>query len=299
MQNFSVPGEKRETAGEILRFWRQQNRISQLDLALDVGVSAKHISFVETGKSRPSRSLILKLANTLKLPFRYRNALLAAAGYAAEFGEESFDGPKMEIVRQALERLLTNHEPYPAFVVNKGYKILMINSGFERIVAFYLGEEALDRYDNVYRMTFAEDGLRPYIENWPLIEHFMLGRLWEEMVSSQHGGLFALYAEISQMCAGGDRLQVRIDDRLPVMSLTLKKDATRTSFFTTIATLGTPLDLTTQELRIELLFPSDEETKGFFPSSPPGRHPKDRDPQGKARSRSGRLDNPASADLPR
>jgi len=268
VQKGTVSDRRRETAGEMLRAWRKQNRIRQLDLALDVGVSAKHLSVVETGRSRPSRGLVLKLADRMKLPFRYRNAMLAAAGYAAEFGEEPFDGRRMEIVRQALERLLTKHEPYPAFVVNKGYRILMTNSGFDRIVAFYLGKEALRRHDNVYRLTFAEDGLRPYVENWPLIEHFMLGRLWEEMVASRHGELSALYAEISRMRAGGDLAHLRVDDRLPVMSLTLEKGSTRTSFFTTIATLGTPLDLTTQELRIELLFPSDAETKGFFLSAP-------------------------------
>lgn len=240
-------------------------KISQLDLALDVGVSSKHLSFVETGKSRPSRALILKMAQSLKLPLRHRNAVLKAAGYASEFGEEPFDGQKMEIVRLALRRMLENHEPYPAFVVDSGYKILMTNSGFDQVVKFYLGENGLNKYDNAYRLTFAEDGLRQYIKEWPMIEHFMLGRLWEEMVATQNDALFALYDEISKLSSNKAPIDVQMDHNLPFMSLTLVKDSMKASFFTTITTLGTPLDLTTQELRIESLFPIDEETKRLFP----------------------------------
>ena len=265
MQNLMIKRKKNESAGDILRFWRKLNRISQLDLALEVGVSAKHLSFVETGRSVPSRNLVLKMAQTLKLPLRHRNAFLKSAGYAAEFGEEPFDGKKMNIVRQALRRMLEKHEPYPALVVNTSYKILMTNSGYDQIVRFYLGEKALTKFDNVYRMTFAADGLRQYIKDWPVIEHFMLGRLWEEVVSTQNAELAALYEDVSRLRSSEAPLNLAIDTNLPIMSLTLEKKPLKTSFFTTITTLGTPLDLTTQELRIESLFPADEETKNTFP----------------------------------
>ncbi|MBI9086138.1 MAG: helix-turn-helix transcriptional regulator [Desulfobacterales bacterium] len=265
MQNLVKMINKNESAGDCLRFWRKLKRISQLDLALDVGVSSKHLSFVETGKSQPSRDLILKMAHSLNLPLRHRNAFLKTAGYASEFGEEPFSGQKMEIVRQALRSMLEKHEPYPAFVVNMGYKILMTNSGFEQIVKFYVGENALNKFDNAYRITFAEDGLRQYIRNWPVIEHFMLGRLWDEAVSTQNHELFVLYEEISQLRTSENPIDFQIDNTLPVMELTLEKDSMRAAFFTTITTLGTPLNLTTQELRIESLFPADEETKEMFP----------------------------------
>ena len=251
--------------GDILRFWRKLNRISQLDLALEVGVSSRHLSFVETGKSQPSRNLILKMAHALKLPLRHRNAFLKAAGYASEFGEEQFDSQKMEMVRQALRRMLKRHEPYPALVVNTAYKILMKNSGFDQIVKFFLGENGPEKYDNVYRLTFAEDGLRQYIEDWPVIEHFMLSRLWEEVVTTQNDELFALYEDISHLRTSEDPIDFQIDNNLPIMSLTLEKESMKASFFTTITTLGTPLDLTNQDLRIESLFPADEETKKMFP----------------------------------
>ncbi len=260
--------KKSESAGDMLCSWRKLNRMSQMDLALDVGVSAKHLSFVETGRSRPSRSLILKLAHSLKLPLRHRNAVLTAAGYAPVFGQEPLDGQKMVIIRQALQRMIEKHEPYPAFVINTAYKILMTNSGFDKIIEYFLGENALEKYDNVYRMTFAKDGLRQYIQDWPVIEHFMLGRLREEVISTQNDELFSLYEDISQLVAGNEPANFGIEHSIPIMNLTLIKDTIKASFFTTITTLGTPLDLTAQELRVESLFPADDETKRLLA---PGR----------------------------
>jgi len=254
-----------ESVGDLLRFWRQLHKISQMDLALDVGVSTKHLSFVETGKSRPSRNLVLKIAQALKLPLRHRNTFLMAAGYASEFGEAPFDGQKMEIVRQALHRMIEKHEPYPAFVINTGYRILMKNSGFDQIVKLFAGEHALKTYDNVYRLLFAEDGLRPYVKDWSTIEHFLVGRLWEEAASTQNGDLIDLYHHISQLRTGQAPVGLHVDTDLPILSLTLEKQSVKASFFSTVTTLGTPLDLTTQEIRIESLFPADEKTKQMFP----------------------------------
>jgi transcriptional regulator with XRE-family HTH domain len=266
VQNLMGITKKNELAGDFLRFWRNFNRMSQMDLALEIGVSTKHLSFVETGRSKPSRNLVLKMAHSLKLPLRHRNAFLKAAGYASEFGEEPFNGEKMQIVRQALKRMLEKHEPYPAFVVNAAYKILMTNSGYEQMIKFLVGEHALKKYDNVYYLTFAEDGLRPYIKDWAGIEQFMLNRLWDEAASTQNSELFSLYEEISRLRTSEDPMDFQVDDDLPIMSLTFEKDDMKASFFTTITTLGTPLDLTTQELRIESLFPADENTKKLFPS---------------------------------
>jgi len=264
MQNM-MELRKNASAGDLLRFWRRFNRMSQLDLALEVGVSTKHLSFVETGRSQPSRNLILKMAHSLKLPLRHRNGILKAAGYASEFGEEPFNGEKMEIIRQALQRMLEKHEPYPAFVVNAAYDILMTNSGYEQMIKFLVGEYARQKYRNVYHLTFAEDGLRPYVKDWPGIERFLLIRLWNEAVSTQNSELFSLYKDVSRLRSSSkDPLDVQVDDNLPVMSLTFEKDAIKASFFTTVTTLGTPLDLTTQEIRIESFFPADEETRKRF-----------------------------------
>ena len=261
-----LESKQNESVGDILRSWRQLKRISQMDLALDVGISSRHLSFVETGKSQPSRDLILRIAQTLKLPLRHRNAFLNAAGYAAEYSEESFNGQKMEMVRQALQRMIEAHEPYPAFVVNAGYNILMTNSGFDLMMNFFFGGDSVNGENNVYRIIFAENGLRQYIQNWEVVEHFMLTRLWDEVISTQNSELIALYNDISKLRSGKQPLEIQHDNNLPILSLSLEKDSATVSFFTTITTLGTPLDLTTQELRIEALFPADEETKQLFHS---------------------------------
>lgn len=253
-----------ESVGEMLRFWRQLSRKSQMDLALDVDISPRHLSFVETGKSNPSRDLVSKIAHSLKMPFRHRNAFLLAAGYAPEFEEQPFDGQKMEIVRGALRRMLEKHEPYPAFVVNTAYKILMRNSGYDKIVKFYAGENALKKYDNAIRILFSEDGLRNYVKGWPAVEQFLLARLWEEVVTTQNAELIALYKEMLQLKNGNAPIDFQMDSNLPIMNLVLEKKSKKACFFTMITTLGTPLDLTTQELRLEFLFPSDKETKEWF-----------------------------------
>ena len=140
----------------------------------------------------------------------------------------------------------------------------MTNPGYERMIKSLVGEHALKKYDNVYRLTFAEDGLRPYIKDWPRIEQFMLNRLLDEAASTQNRELFSLYKEVSRPRSSENQVDFQTDDNLPIMSLTFEKDAIKASFFTTITTLGTPLDLTTQELRIESLFPADENTKELF-----------------------------------
>jgi transcriptional regulator with XRE-family HTH domain len=260
MENFAKSENNHDSFGELLRNYRKKSKISQLDLALDIDISTKHLSFVETGRSNPSRSLVLKIASHLNLPYRQQNSLLLAAGYAPAFEELPFDGSKMKTVRNALHRLLDNHNPYPAFIVDPGYNILMTNSGYENFVKYYAGEEALKKYDNAMRIVFADDGLKPYIKDWSVIEQFLLMRLGEEAVSASNTQLAQMYKEFSKNRTSDDTIEFAFDMNLPVMTLVLEKEGKQSSFFTTIATLGTPLDLTTQEIRIELLFPSDEET---------------------------------------
>lgn len=264
MQKSAIAKKKSESVGELLRFWRRLKRISQMDLALDAGVSSRHLSFVETGRSRPSRDLVLKLSRALKLPLRHCNAFLAAAGYASEFSEAPFDGEKMAMVRQALARMLETHNPYPAFVVDTGYRILMANAGFKRLLHFIWGDSPPEVQDNVIRLTFAENGLKNYIRDWPTVQQFILARLWEEVAATQNPDLMALYEEVSTEAGSGLSVPFHPDGNLPIMGLALEKDGITARFFTTLTTLGTPLDQTAQELRIESLFPADEQTKVLF-----------------------------------
>lgn len=266
MVSFLENKKKTESVGDMLRFWRKFHKISQMDLALDAGISSKHLSFVETGRSQPSRNLVLKFADCLKLPLRQRNAFLAAAGFASEFGEEPFDGKKMEMVRSALQRIIAKHEPYPAIVINAAYRILMKNSGYEQIVKTLVGEDVFDKYDNVYHLFFAEDGLKNHVRNRGTVERFMMDRLLSEAAASQDEELIKLYQDISQFAIHDDENSGAMDIDMPIMVLSFEIGSTVANFFTTITTLGTPLDLTTQELRIELLFPADEETRQLFSS---------------------------------
>ncbi len=264
MLNLGHNGGKPNTVGGILRYWRRLKKMSQMELALNANVSSRHLSFVETGKAQPSRNLILRIADSLNLPFRQRNALLRAAGYVSEFRNVSFNAAEMDIVHDALRRMLAKHEPYPAVVVNTAYEILMTNTGFDRIVTWCAGEDALRKYGNIYRLVFAEDGLRPCFEDWPVVERFLRARLLAEVISTQNEDLIALYEDIIATETNEEEPDFQIEQNIPVMSFTLQKGSRQASFFSTITTFGTPLDVTTQELRIESLFPADEATRQLF-----------------------------------
>jgi transcriptional regulator with XRE-family HTH domain len=253
--------------GEILRDWRKKKDLSQLDLSLDVGISAKHLSFVETGRSIPSRELILRISETLKLPKRQYNALLTSAGYAAEFSEEPLESPKFEMIRTALSRMLTQHAPYPAFVINSNYNLLMTNSGYDQIIHHFVDQSVRDKHRNILRITFDPKGLSQYIQNWAIISSFLLKRIWEEAVSTKNERLLDLHDELKKNTPTNEGNMFMIEPLLPVMLLSLKKDQIEADFFTTITTLGTPLDLTSQELRIESLFPANAATEKLFQSS--------------------------------
>ncbi|MDX1959800.1 MAG: hypothetical protein SFU98_14590 [Leptospiraceae bacterium] len=250
--------------GKMLRFWRKTNRLSQMDLAFDIEISPKHLSFLETGKSKPSHNLVLKITDCLRLPLRQRNAFLVAAGFAPVFKEEAFNGKNFLVIREALEHILKKHEPYPAIVVNTSYKILMKNSGYDRVIKLFSNNNSLEKYDNSMRVLFSRDGLHQYINNWSVIEFFLLSRIKEEILSSQNEELISLYSEISKEIKQERPNDFKLNSDLPIITLVFEKKPIRASFFTTIATLGTPLDITTQELRIELFFPSDEKTKELF-----------------------------------
>ncbi|GFK92528.1 hypothetical protein NNJEOMEG_00353 [Fundidesulfovibrio magnetotacticus] len=250
--------------GDTIRLWRKNRKISQMDLALNIDTSARHLSFVETGKSRPSRQLIIRIAESLNMPFRHRNALLTMAGHTLEREPLPFDAESMTTIRQALQRLLDTHEPLPAFVVDSAYNIKMKNSGYARLVASLTGADALKKYTNVYLLTFSEDGLCNRIIDWPRVGRFMLDRLKSEASFHQDARLFSLYNTCNGLFRNTPEVNEPSLNDLPVLPLMFEHKPTPLSFITMITTLGTPLDAATQELRIESLHPSDEATKLLF-----------------------------------
>lgn len=254
------------TVGQALRYWRENHKTSQLELALEANISARHLSFIETGRAKPSRDVLLSLALALKLPLKQQNSLLVSAGYLPEYHHHHLDDPAMAPVRQILQRLLSQHEPYPTLVVSPSYDILLANQGFYRTLAKFLGEAGSRRYQNVYRMFFDPNGLQPYIVDWPFISAFLLRRLRDEALVSHDSALQTLFAQLTGQTPLPHEAKSpkRAEPELPVLCLSLQKDGLRFNFISTITTFGTPLDVLAQELRIEALFPADPQTEALF-----------------------------------
>jgi len=253
-----------EKAGEMLRHWRKIRHLSQMDLALAANVSTRHLSFVETGRARPSDDLILRLAEAMDLSLRHTNTLLVAAGYAPQFTQWSLDDDQTGMVRTALDHILTQHAPYPAVVINREYDILMTNTGFERSITWLTGDnDLITRTGNLYRLIFAADGLWAYCVDWATVREVLLKRLHEESLIYQNPVLADLYAECVDQHPPPDTTRPT-EQHLPVLTVTFQKGAQQLRYFSTVTTFGTAIDVTLQELRIESMFPADEATRQLF-----------------------------------
>jgi transcriptional regulator with XRE-family HTH domain len=251
-------------AGELLREWRNRRRMSQLDLALEAGVSARHLSFVETGRSKPSREMVLTLAEHLEVPLREQNALLLAAGYAPGYSETPLDTEVMSPVRDALDAILTGHEPYPAVIVDRQWEIVSSN-GPAGVLLEGVSEELVAPPANALRITLHPDGMAPRILNFGEWSGHLLTRLRRQALLSQDPALAELERELlgypgveqsSGLAEPEEMLFVPLRLRLP--------NGTVLSMFSTIATFGTALDVTLEELSIESFFPGDEGTREYL-----------------------------------
>jgi len=246
--------------GPLLRDWRQRRRLSQLDLALDAGVSARHLSFVETGRSRPSPEMVLHLAEQLEVPLRDRNGLLLAAGYAPVYGERPLDAPEMQPVRDALDLVLTGHEPYPAAVVDRGWNLVAGNRAIA-LLTEGVAPELLEPPVNVLRASLHPDGMAPRIINLDEWRNHLLDRLDRQTTLTGDDGLAELHRELSEY-PGQATEDPPGEDRGAgiVVPLRLRSDDGELAFFSTVTTFGTPVDITLSELAIESFFPADAKT---------------------------------------
>lgn len=243
-----------QTVGTLLRAFRSARGKSQLALALEAGVSTRHLSFVETGRSMPSRELVMTLAQTLDVPLRDRNVLLEAAGYAAIYRETPLDAPSMSEVRAALEHMLSASEPNPALVVNRRYDVLMVNRAAQSFFRAFDYRGPM----NIVRALLARDGLRPFIRNYPEVASYVVHRTRAELAVPRDDEDRALLAEL-QIAA--EKLRGHERPSAVLLPLKLARGDLVLDLYTTIATLGTPLDITLQELRIETLFPADARSR--------------------------------------
>jgi len=247
--------------GALLRDWRSRRRLSQMELALDADVSARHLSFVETGRSKPSRDLVLQLADHLDVPLRERNALLLAAGYAPAYAERALGDEAMAPVRDALERLLKGHEPFPAVAVDRQWELVSANAPALALLTDGVAPELLEPPANTLRISLHPDGLAPRIANLAEYSSHLLHLVDSEAAATGDPALVALHEELAGY--PGVDPSPRPHDPANNLFIPLKLRAPgggELSFFSTIARFGTALDVTVAELAIESFFPADAAT---------------------------------------
>jgi transcriptional regulator with XRE-family HTH domain len=252
--------------GPLLKNWRAARRLSQVALAAEAAVSLRHLSFLETGRAKPSRAMVLKLADVLDVPLRDRNTRLLSAGFSPEYAESALDAPALAAVRDALEAILGQQEPYPALVMDRSWDIRHTNGAARRFFAFlHNGHDGEPPGPpNVLRRMFHPDGVRPHVTNWPEVAEALVARVRREAL----GGVTderaqRILDEVLHYPGVPATLRTLDATRpsLPIVPIRYTRDGLRFGFFSTVTTLGTPQDVTLQELRIECFHPMDDETR--------------------------------------
>jgi transcriptional regulator with XRE-family HTH domain len=248
------------SVGGLLRGWREARRLSQMELSLEAGVSTRHLSYVETGRSRPGRDLVLRLAEHLDVPLRQRNALLLAAGYAPAYPEHALDDRPMDAVRDAVRQVIAAHDPYPALVVDRHWEMLEANAGVG-VLLEGVDPEQLAPPVNVLRLALHPQGVAPRIINLGEWRAHILGRLHRHVVATHDPQLVSLLNELRAYPC--DQLEPAVD--VPgageiVVPLRLRHGDGELRLMSIISTFGTPLDVTVQELSIEAFLPADAAT---------------------------------------
>ena len=250
--------------GPLLAYWRNLRRKSQLALATEADVSPRHVSFIESGRANPSREMVLLLARALDVPLREQNRLLTAAGFAVAYRESELTQPQLAVVKQALDAILAQHHPYPAVVLDRRWNVVGSNAAADTFFGFLLAGQSPPTPPNVLRLIYHPAGLRPWITNWDEVAEGLMQRVHREAVGQVvDDELRALIAEVSAYPGVPERWK-RPDlatQLLPILPICFERDGRRFTYFSAVTTLGTPIDVTAQETRIECFFPVDDETR--------------------------------------
>lgn len=256
-------GTSDQPVGNLLREWRQRRRMSQLDLALEAGISARHVSFLETGRSTPSREMVLHLAEELEVPLRDRNNLLVAAGYAPVFRERTLQDPTLDVARKAIDLVLEAQKPYPAFAIDRHWTIVASNRAIPEL---YVGvsDALLRRPVNALRLSLHPEGLAPRIANFAEWRAHVLGRLHRQIDLTADPALKDLLRELSDYPtpnAGASKARAPDGECTSLVTpLNVVVNGTTLAFFSTTTIFGTPVDITLSEIAIESFFPADAAT---------------------------------------
>ncbi|HEX8045694.1 MAG TPA: helix-turn-helix transcriptional regulator [Rhizobium sp.] len=257
--NLRMPNE----LGPQLRAWRGTRGKSQLDLSLDTGISQRQISFIESGRSTPGRQNVLRLAEALDVPFRERNSLLLAAGYAPIYAEGNFDDREMQGLTKALKRMLRQHEPFPAVVMDRYWNVVMTNDATPRFFGHFIDMAARPTPRNLLHLMLDPEGMRPFIPDWEQTAKSLLGRVFREsvgrIIDAQTKALIDRLLAYPDVDA--DWKTSVAADNTPMIPLSFVKDRQLLSFFSLVTTVGTAQMITAQELRVECMFPLDEATE--------------------------------------
>ncbi|WP_174365398.1 helix-turn-helix domain-containing protein [uncultured Caballeronia sp.] len=257
--------------GTLLRQWRSTRGRSQFDLSLDAGVSQRHVSFIESGRSAPSRQTLLNLAQALDIPLRERNALLLAAGFAPMYSEGAWNAEEMQSVTGALARMLKQHEPFPAVVMDRYWNVLLPNESAPRFFNRFIDLSARKTPRNMLHLMFDPDGMRPFIANWEEVARSLIqrvhresvGRVIDEKTRELIDALLA-YPDVKTGWKFAETPDAGSATRsTPVIPISFAKDGTTLNYFSMVTTVGTPQTVAAEELRIESLFPADDATEAL------------------------------------
>jgi transcriptional regulator with XRE-family HTH domain len=253
-----TPSATKPTIGAHLRGWRQRRRLSQLDLACEANISPRHLSFVETGRSMPSRDMILHLAEQLQIPMRERNVLLVAAGYAPIFAERSLDDPALAAMRGAIDLVLHGHLPYPAFALNRHWQVVSSNHALPQLYEG-VAPHLLVPPVNVMRLSLHPRGLAPRVANLAEWRAHLLARLRQQIDLTADPVLVDLLHELADY-PGGSKSKACVSEPAAVVPFRVMVAGGTLCFFSTTMIFGTPVDITLAELAVESFFPADEST---------------------------------------
>jgi transcriptional regulator with XRE-family HTH domain len=266
--NKTDPRDSGGELGHMLRHWRNLRGKSQIELSLDTKVSQRHLSFIESGRSAPGRQTLMNIAQSLDVPLRDRNRLLLAAGFAPIYSEDAWNAREMDGVTRALKRVLRQHEPYPAVVMDRYWNVFMANESAPRFFNSFIDFGARPKPRNILHLIFDPAGMRPFIVNWRSASRGLIERVHREAVGhfmddKTRDLLTALlaYPEVDRDVEVTD--EVGQEPTLPVIPLSFAKDGRVLNYFSMVSTVGTPQTIAAQELRVECMFPMDEMTEVY------------------------------------